>query len=186
MQFTRTAPNTYSFVFPDEGTFTATVVNSTFITLSDGRTMTEVFGQSCLNTVLRHPQMPLSDGSTTVEDAECVNGVYQVSTSSSSGALAFDQLNETLWTTNPSYSFSGNASIYNGAVTTTLFDGTVVSGDWLQVKYPYRFFPSHHMIQSRIGRNIRHPFSLLVLGSPNGADWYRVQNFTTDPANMTL
>ena len=186
MQFSRTSGNAFTFVFPDEATYSAILESSTSISLGNGNFMTKVITENCYVDVMKHPQLPLTDATTTISGTGCADGIHTITTSSSSGPLAFDYVNSTMWSTSTSYSYNGSLSAYTGATSTALAAGGSVLGDWIQMRYPYRFYPSYQLIQSRVNMSIRHPFTLSLLGSYNGADWVLVQNTSTDPANMTL
>ena len=108
------------------------------------------------------------------------HGTYEASESSVfSGTTAygwkiFDYETSTDWATNGGYDSSTGA--FTSDVTTTDVGGTRYNGHWVQIKTPYPITLSHsNVYPTNVNRS---PVDSVILGSNDGENWYKLNEFT--------
>jgi hypothetical protein len=123
-----------------------------------------------------HPVAPMTGYHTYVEG----HGTYEASESSVfSGTTAygwkiFDYETSTDWATNGGYDSSTGA--FTSDVTTTDVGGTRYNGHWVQIKTPYPITLSHsNVYPTNVNRS---PVDSVILGSNDGENWYKLNEFT--------
>ena len=127
-----------------------------------------------------------------------MNGNY-VASSSSDGQgtlpwVMFDGINTTWWICNyggssygqdayngsPSYSYRGGAS--GGQFVTSIVSGQTISGEWLQMKFPYAFILTGY---SYVGRSSPYiGYAVVIAGSNDGTTWTQVESKTYTPGTV--
>ena len=123
-----------------------------------------------------HPVAPMTGYHTYVEG----HGTYEASESSVfSGTTAygwkiFDYNIATALATNGGYDSSTGA--FTSDVTTTDVGGTRYNGHWVQIKTPYPITLSHsNVYPTNVNRS---PVDSVILGSNDGENWYKLNEFT--------
>ena len=130
-------------------------------------------GQLCSPSRLPPAAMSGNSASLSSTDA-CTQGTYELSSSFSTNTyLALDMNNSSAWSSSPNYTFSG---AYNGS-TSTLISGQNKTGDWIQIKFPYRIQPNSYHLQSLSAQFVRNPKSWTLVGSNDGQSWTLLDEF---------
>ena len=81
-----------------------------------------------------------------------------------------------------STTYSGGSGLYNGNVTTSnIANSSNMTGEWIQIKLPYKLLVKSVGLLCRSGYQTRMPSSMAILGSNNGTNWNIIfQQSTTD------
>jgi hypothetical protein len=163
------------------------LTNTNFAQIGEWKLFTETFsvdagkvnmtGASGLETgFTEHPVAPMTGYHTYVEG----HGTYEASESNVfSGTTAygwkiFDYETSTDWATNGGYDSSTGA--FTSDVTTTDVGGTRYNGHWVQIKTPYPITLSHsNVYPTNVNRS---PVDSVILGSNDGENWYKLNEFT--------
>jgi hypothetical protein len=136
--------------------------------------------QITASTILEFPPQPLTSNTTTISGADYSNGVYTASASTTNGQNAiqnaFTGSSNLIWESGTSL-YNSTTGSYNGTVGTTTIDGTIYSGEYLEIAVPqpiklssFRILPSSTSTSA--------PRDFYVLGSNDGSTWNLVSTHT--------
>ena len=130
------------------------------------------------------PPVPMTDTSLKVTGRSYGNGTYTASESTwisaERGFWLFDQSSTSGWWTGAG-SYPGG--LYSGtAAATSLSDGTVYYGDWVQLAFPSGVELREARMQIRAGFTGRYPSAFIIAGSNDGATFTRLYQISGVPA----
>jgi hypothetical protein len=125
-----------------------------------------------------YPPLGLSAANSTLSGLIYGNGTYSVSSAvaGSTPWSAFDKTTSTAWS-----SLSANYQTvhgYKGTASTTLANGSVILGDWLQINYPYCVEAQSFSIASS-SNSVRPPTKFSLFGT-NSSSWALLLSVPTE------
>jgi hypothetical protein len=134
--------------------------------------MEDWLGLNYLNPIA-YPPASMTGNTTNISGQPFGNGTYIASASSEYGGSevafsAFDNNNNTIWTTSSSAPYNNRA--YTGNVY-TLVSGTNHYGEWLQIQMPIAILPTMYAMRTRAQFSDTCPYSWVLAGSINGSTW---------------
>lgn len=128
------------------------------------------------------PPAAMTDRFTTLSGYGIFDGTYVATQSTATGDAtgAYNAFAKNGLTTfsRMQGAYNGGSGTYAGSVTTTLTDGTSVSGEWIQLQLPVPVILTSYSIYGRNG-GTNGPYSWQLMQSMDGTNWTRLDSRTT-------